>query len=300
MATKWFLYFLAVSLTLTTESRQQPSKLTVESSPSTSFGPPEAMKMFYGNYDLVREVSITTLPKDITSLPGPGDEQVTIRMLFSSVIGDSDAHSFVLLTYAVPSRDETYYCHACAPVIGMAIFSKEGLQWKMEASNRAVALAGAFGKPPRDIRLVHIGPRQRAIRILYTDLGNGEKTSVLQLLIPWKGTVGLGFERVIDDDDKGNCGPGSGGLACYANHRTLAFVHGENVEYYDLDLKLAGTDLPLPDTTPVTRARKVSALEIFKFDRGKYVRASMLGDITFLDHFVAKQREALKAGRTPD
>ena len=300
MATKWLLYFLAVSLTFTAESRQQLSKLAVESSPSIGFGSPEAMKMFYGNYDPVRKVSITTLPKDVTSLPGPGNEQVTVRTLFSSVIDNSDAPSFVLLTYAVPSRDETYYCHACAPVLGMAVFSKEGRQWKMEASNRAVAFAGAFGKPPGDIQLVHIGPRPQAIRIVYTDLGNGETTSVLQLLIPWKGAVYLGLERVIADDNKGNCGPGSGGLACSANHRTLAFVHGDNVEYYDLELKLAGTDLPLPDTTPVTRARKVSGLEIFKFDHGKYVRTSTQGDITSLDDFVAKQREALKAGRTPD
>ncbi|MGC1416699.1 MAG: hypothetical protein WA817_15545 [Candidatus Acidiferrum sp.] len=254
--------------------------------------------MFYGNFDPEKNASVTSIPRDKTSLPGPGDVQMTVKTLFSSLAGNPGQRGFVLLTYAVPSR-EGYDCHACAPVIGMAVFSEEGSKWNMDATNRSVCVSGAFGNPPNDIELVQIGRRQLAAKIVDVGGGQGETTAVLQLLIPWRGKVNLGLQRVIGDDDQGGCGEDAGGLACYANHRTFAFLHNKNTEYYDLELKLAGTDLPLPDTTPISKARDVSGTEIYTLQNGKYVRTSAQGDLTSLDDFVAKQKDALKAGQSP-
>jgi hypothetical protein len=255
--------------------------------------------MFYGNYGVKKQASLTRLPKEKSSLPAAGEEQMTVRMLFNSFSGDAGAQSLVLLTYAVPSSDETYYCHACAPIIGMAVFSQKGLKWTTDASNRAVTFAGEFGKPPTDIHLVQIGPKRQAVKVIYIGEGNGESTAVLQLLIPWNGTVNLGLERVIADDDKGACDP-KGGLACYANHRTVTFIRNDHDDFYDLELALTGTDLPLSDTAPLTRARKVRGSEIFKFDNGKYIRVSTQGDLTYLDDAVVKQKDLMKSGHMPD
>jgi hypothetical protein len=237
------------------------------------------MRMFYGNYDVKKQASVAWLPKGKSSLPAAGEEQMTVRMLFNSFSGDAGEQTLVLLTYAVPSNDETYYCHACAPIIGMAVFSQNGSTF-----------AGEFGKPPTDIQLVQIGPNRGAVKIIDVGQGNGETTAVLQLLIPWNGTVNLGLERIVADDDKGLC-DSRGGLACYANRRTVIFIPKDNGEYYDLELKLTGTDLPISDSAPSTRTRKVRGLEIFKFDNGAYQRVSKEGDDTYVDVAVAKRKD---------
>jgi len=211
------------------------------------------------------------------------DEPMTVRTLFYTLSGDPAAPNFVLLTYAVPASDEKYYCHACAPTIGMALFSQKGAGWIMTASKRAVTDAGGFGKPPTDIGLVEIGVNHQAIKIIEVDEGNGETTAVLLVLVPWKGTVNLGLERIVADDDAGSCGARESTLPCYSNHRTFEFLRDEKTDYFEVELKLWGTDLPLSESKHSNRARAVLGLETLKFDNGKYVQVSREGDLTYLD-----------------
>jgi hypothetical protein len=255
--------------------------------------------MFYGNYNAKKGTSTIRLPKEKTSLPAAGKEQMTVRMLFNSLVGYPGAQTLFLLTYAVPSDDEAYYCHACAPVIGMAVFSQNGPNWTIDASNRAVTFAGEFGKPPRDIELVKIGPNHMAAKIVDVGTGNGETTSVLDVLIPWNHTVNLGLQRVIADDDKGACDPT--GLPCYENRRTVGFARHGDGEYFDVELKLSGSDLPLDGSSHQNRSRKVSGLEIVWFDNGTYKRASKEGDRTYFDETLPKRKnDRMKSGEVPD
>jgi hypothetical protein len=251
-----------------------------------------AMKMLYGNYDMTKQTSDASLPKEKSSFPAAGEEQVTVKPLFHAFSGDTRAQGFFLVTYAVPTNEESYDCHACAPTIGMAVFSQKGSKWTIDASNRAVTFAGEWGKPPTDIQLVQIGPNRQAVRIIDVGQGNGETTAVLDILIPWNGTVTLGLERIVADDDKGMC-DSDGGLPCYQNRRTVKFIPNDKMEYYDLELKLSGTDLPASDAARSGPARKVNGLESLRFENGKYVQASRQGDLTYVDRAVM-EREGLK------
>lgn len=251
----------------------------------------EAMNAIYGNYDAGKRVSTTSLPKEKGSFPAPGDQQMIARPFFHAFSTDVGRKAFILVTYAVPTKG-SFDCHACAPMIGMAVFSQKGSKWAVEDSNRAVTMSGGWGEPPTDVRLVQVGPDRCAVRITDVGDGQGETTSVLQLLIPWKGTVNLGLERVVSDDDKGGCEP-DGGLPCYANHRTVSFIRNDHLDYYDLQLKLVGTDLPVSEAHVSMQARKVSGLETLEFVGGRYVQVSRVGDLTTVDRAVAK-REGLK------
>jgi hypothetical protein len=151
----------------------------------------QAMRTFYGNYDVRRHTSITQLPNDTTSLPAPGEEQMTVRVLFHSFVNWPAARSLFLVTYAVPSNDDSYGCHLCAPVIGMSVFSWSQGKWTMEACNRAVTLAGQWGKPPQQVELVQIGPHRTAVKIIDVGKGNGETTAVLDILVPWTDWLAL-------------------------------------------------------------------------------------------------------------
>lgn len=270
-------------------NKQGTGSLREQPDAAVPFNFAQAMKMFYGNFDAEKQTSVTSLPKEKTSIPAAGKEQMAVRLLFHAFTSDGGARNFTLVTYAVPSD---YGCHSCAPIIGMATFSQKGPEWTMDASNRAVTISGGWGGPPKDIQLVQIGTNHHAVQIMDVGGGQGETTTVLKLLIPWHDTVTLGLERIIADDDKGLCTP-NGGLPCYANHREVTFASNDKVEYYNLELKLAGTDLPDSDAATLNRARKVSGTEILKFENGKYVQVSRQGDLTTIDREVA-QREGLK------
>ena len=290
MRTRYSSTLLAAVLILASGFHKQSAETSQEQS-KTSEGPgiAQAMKMFYGNYDVEKRASVTSLPKEKTSLPEAGEEQMTVRPLFHAFSSEAGARSFVLVTYAVPPD---YTCHGCAPLIGMAVFSQRGLEWTMDASNRAITTSGGWGEPSTDIKLVQIGPNRHGVQIIDVGGGQGETTTVLNLLIPWNGTVNLALERVIADNDEGACYP-EGGLPCYENQRTVTFIPNEKTEFYNLELKLTGTDLPVSTADISKGARIVSGLESLKFEIGKYVQVSRQGDLTTEDLYVAKQ-EGLK------
>src|SRR5215470_19228633 len=121
---RFLLPFLFVCVTLVSGCRKQQTCPTRE-----TFDVSQAMWMFYGNYDAQRQTSTVTFSK--MEPVRIHDEPMTVRGLFYTLSGDPAAPNFVLLTYAVPASDEKYYCHACAPTIGMALFSQKGAGWIM-------------------------------------------------------------------------------------------------------------------------------------------------------------------------
>lgn len=247
---------------------------------ASPFTVPQAMRMFYGNYDQNSQTSLASLPKDKGSLPAAGEELMANRMFFNAFIGSPGAQSFVLVTYAVPSSGQSFDCHACAPIIGMAVFSQKRSKWTMDASNRAVTFAGAWGTPPASIQLVQIGANRYAVQIRDVGGGQGESTAVLELLIPWNGTVNRGLMRIVSDAYI--CDAEGDGLPCYSNQRTVKFIQNSKAEYYDLELEMTGTDLVGGNGTPM-QAKTVHSLETLKFENGSYVQLSRQGDVTTAD-----------------
>jgi hypothetical protein len=262
-----------------------------QSQANESFDDAQAMRMLYGNYSVKQQTSSASLPSGFGNESGAiSDQEMTVSPIFSAFVASPSGRSFVLLASAILTSDGDFDCHACSPTIGMAVFSQKGPHWTMDAFNRAVTEAGEFGKPPTDINVVQIGPEHHAVEIIDVDEG-GETTAVLDILVPWNGTVNLGLERIVADDDKGMCGPGA--LPCYSNRRTVTFIPSDKKEFYDLELELRGTDLVNTGTAAQMRARKVHGVETLRLENGKYAQVSRRGDLTYLDRDVA-QREGLK------
>jgi len=285
------LFVAIVVLALSSRSRgMDPARQHSQSPETLTIG--RAMEMFYGNYDAEKHESVASLPREKTPFRAPGEEQMIAKALFHAFSTNAGEGVFILVTYAVPADEGGFDCHACAPTIGMAVFSQEGMQWRLVDSSRAVTISGGWGKPSTDVRVVRIGPKRSAVEITDIWTGQGETTKELQLLIPWNGTVNVGLERIIADDNKGLCGP-DGDQACYANHRTVNFVHEGIANLYSLQLKLTGTDLPDSSAAASAPARMVRGVEMLRFDNGKYVQVWRRGDLTTIDHAVAKQ-EGLK------
>jgi len=52
------------------------------------------------------------------------------------------------------------------------------------------------------------------------------------------------------------------------------FLRDEKTDYFEIDLELSGTDLPLSESEHSNRARAVLGLETLKFENGKYMQVS--------------------------
>jgi hypothetical protein len=248
-----------------------------------------AMAAYCGNYDEQKKQCLVALAQPTPDGRFPEATQMVVRPVFSSFGREAGRPTFTLVTDAVPVN-EPFDCHACSPTIGMAIFAGSDSKWKIEASNQQVTDAGAWGKPPSDIQIVQIGPSRSAVEIKDTGEGQGETTRSLTLLVPWNGTINVALERIIADDDAGDCGV-EGGLPCYSNHRTVTFLRTNNAEYYDMELELEGNDLD--DATRPFKAIPVHGVERLTLQDGKYRQAFRRGDLTMVDKVVAK-REGLK------
>jgi hypothetical protein len=171
----------------------------------------------------------------------------------------------------------------------MAVFARSGANWAIKASNQAITNAGEFGKPPTDIQSIEIGPNQSAVQINDLGGGQGETTKVVLLLVPWHAGVNLALERIVADDDAGTCGVPEG-LPCYSNHRTITFIPGRNADYYDIELRLDGSDL---SDAPPYKAVRVTGLERLTLQDGNYRQLFRQGSLTTVDKVVA-EREGLK------
>jgi len=198
LRTKCYSALLAIVLILASGCRKQNAAISSleQSDTNESFDTAQAMKMLYGSYDVKEEMSVALLPKYKGFSPAGGDEQMIVRPVFKGFSRNAGEQIFVLVTYAVPAD---YACHACVPIIGMAVFAHKGRRWTMDAYNRAATYLGEWGKPPADIQLVQIGPNRHAVQVIDASGGQGESTSLLQLLIPWNETVNLGLERIVSD-----------------------------------------------------------------------------------------------------
>jgi hypothetical protein len=284
--TKCFVFSLSILLSVIPNHRNQPTaQSSIPAAKGEVLSVTAAMRMFYGNYNPESQTSMFNLPDGpVTNVLLVKNEPMLATSFFNTSTDESGSHKFVLLTFAVPKGRE-FSCHACAPVIGMAVFARVGHGWAIESSNKAITTSGGYAQPPIGISVVRIGRDHSAIEIKDSGSGSGETTTAFLIFAPWKGTVNLAVERIIADNDAGGCGD----VACYAYHRTVEFLHKSSAGYYDLRLTLKGTDLG----DPSSRSRRVHGVEVLRFEAGKYIQISRKGDLTNVDKSVA-MREGLK------
>jgi hypothetical protein len=278
------LFLLVLLLIIPTCAKQRGVPSRISGAKYESLSVVEAMEAFYGNYDPDSQTSTFNLPDGMANyVLLRKNEPMLASAFFNALASEKGSKKFILLTYAVP-KDREFSCHACAPVIGMAVFSRAGREWTIESSSRAVTTSGGYAHPPTGIRIVQIGSRLPAIEIRDSGTGGGETTTGLLILAPWKGTVNLALERVIADNDAGGCG----NVACYSNHRAVSYLRSSSGNYFDIRLTLKGTDFG----DPSNQLRHVHGIEILRFQDGRYVQVSRNGDLTNLDKVVST-REGL-------
>jgi hypothetical protein len=225
-----------------------------------------AMNALYGNYDAASGTSSSTAPTtglDYTNFQ-PGQKE-TVKPYFAAA--NPPTSEVFLATYAVPATGD-FDCHACAPLIGAAVFVKSGDSWKVEASEKTDLIFGQYAVPGT-AQLVQFGPNHAGIQLSNTDGGQGIMDTQVILLVAWNGGFSQAWSGLVSSDDSMYCGPQTVS-PCFGYKVELKFEKGSNSEYDDLIATTSGTDLT-DDTPPALK--NMAGMQHLHFVDGKYVAA---------------------------
>lgn len=231
--------------------------------------PPEfdlanAMKSIYGNFDEAAKTSVFIVPEDFPHHFFEQGDRAVASAFFIAKGRDSGAEKMFLVIDAVLPMPTYFKCHACAPLIGAAVFVKSGGAWRIESSSTAILVDGNSGYPP-DARLIEIGPQRMGIELKDTYVGQGSTTTFIAMLIPWHGEIRDAIEVIIGDDDLGECRKG---VDCYKTRRQVRLVRGANPDYDDVVVTTSGTERDEKRGAVV----RVRGVETWRFSEGKYLR----------------------------
>jgi hypothetical protein len=210
-----------------------------ETQTAARFNKESAMQALYGHYGEHPTSANTSVPEnnqvDLTgSQFKPGDPLV-VRPFWSGTYEDGGSRKAVLLTYAVPfdpnwkpsfPLDKPFSCHACSPLIGVAVFKWSGREWQPEGSRTIVSRGGSWGLPPSPVRLIRIGPHRMAVDI-EDDYEGGGITTTNVIIIPLYGSaISNALNIETGEDNSGGCEPHQPAdePACYRYRKDLRMI----------------------------------------------------------------------------
>ncbi len=283
---------IALALGITIGSLLLQSSTLADSASPVPFDEAKAMRDLYGHFGQDLSTSNSAVSNDHQAdLTGsqfkPGDPLV-VRPFWSKTYEDGTTRTAVLLTYAVPfepnwtpsvPNDKPFSCHACTPLIDVALFTWSGRGWEREASQIAVTRAGAWGLPPSPVRLMKVGPHRMAVEIDEDYEGGGDTTTNKEI-IPFHGPIiSKALHIETGEDNAGGCErhQPADEPACYRYKKVLSLKSGPNADYYDIHTVLRGTDYD-EGTSP--GIHRVAGTETFRFLNGAYISIERHGSIT--------------------
>ncbi|WP_253959047.1 lysozyme inhibitor LprI family protein [Paraburkholderia fungorum] len=219
------------------------------------FNAPAALELLYGPYDESTKTASWADADVPADLPwrdnlqfAPGKVLAVSSMaIFNLTEGGKEKKVFV--TNAVPDGGG---CHACTGLLGVAVFTKDGNNWKVESNNPYVASMGAMGSVGSHFEWAPAGDDTYALVVGGDDMHQGYQTASITAFI--RGKDGA-FSSAIDDSDTGA-----------SDQETLStkttFIKGKNAAHYDVKVAFSYS---LPGQA------EYIADHVYQYAGGKYV-----------------------------
>ncbi|MGA3134658.1 MAG: hypothetical protein ABSC88_01560 [Terracidiphilus sp.] len=240
----------------------------------------EALKQIYSQYDAGKETAKWVCTKDQereTAHEGwpcwKEYSTVSISVELIAEVQEGSAEKVYLVTSAKPANNPNGYdCHACAPAIGVGVFTWQAEHWVLESANAAVGFYGGWGSPPW-IELMQVGPEKHGLLLSFDDMGQGYAWSFKRLLTPLGKTISdvwsIETEKdnlgAIDPDDKLNKQVPYRSTAAFKFYADLSY-DGGSPDYYDIEVISRGEDRADFDHP----MKHENWTEIYRFKDGKY------------------------------
>jgi hypothetical protein len=215
-----------------------------------------------GKYDKKNNLINHNLPKNIIKkfqLENVSHFQTNIIFDKEFKQDGKTKHIFVTQT-----RDETSYCHVCAPIIGVSVLEKNNLTWNIKDKYNYVDRIGTWGQAPIP-EFKEIGKNNFGL-IFYSDYTGMGITSGATSII---GKVNNSYKLLHSQNDTyenngGTCGKELN-INCYSYQAELSFIKN-NDKFYPITFTYKGTKLD--DNYKVI---KYNLIQKYTFSKDKYI-----------------------------
>lgn len=137
-------------------------------------------------------------------------------------------NKLLVLGYITP--DEDYFCHACVPLVGGAVFQKQESKLVVESAQKIIGWGDVLETGTYE--LVQIGPDKYGVSIHITDAHQGYQDNKFEILVSYQGKLNIALDAGYVERP--------GDAACIDDNvelpkqdLSLKFEPGKNPEYFD-------------------------------------------------------------------
>lgn len=209
-----------------------------------------ALATLYGDYDDQRGIAIW--PDVHLPLASPGAALLNGKAALVRAAGSAEYTSDggvkrMLVTAASPTVEGGYTCHACAPLVGIAIFGRTETGWRVETEIRDLTLWGAFGNIGMP-QWLQVGRNRYGLALMSADMHQGNGDAVVQVFAQKDNN----FVRVFEYSDSGD-----GEIAF-----EISALQGNDIEHFDLKVV---------ETRPDSSGAQGNTTHVFEYRGGTYV-----------------------------
>ncbi len=224
------------------------------------------LKLLYGELTddngKAREPALWRKVKVPDELKDFSDETADVYVAFEAAYTEDGTQKYIVITQARPSGSD-FGCHACAPLIGGAIFAKTGNRWVLEVENKYIDLIGKYGLA-EPMELVKIGPRKHGILVKADDMYQGYESWFVMLIGPLDGELGGLFVDGFEGPGEGACPDGGSKTGQGID---IAFIDNPKSQLSDIRVTKR------MNTGECGRVKPVTRIERYVFRNGQYVKS---------------------------
>jgi|GEM_PF-5662880 len=164
------------------------------------FNPDEALIMLYGGM-IWKNYALKNYFKEESTDTG------YITLAFESAYIENNKEKHVVISHITPRPYEEYQCHACAHLVGGAVFVKSKNGWSIESKSKIIGWSSDLFH--ENITLVKIGPDKYGVMLSVDDVYQGYETKYKFMIVSYnnilKKVLDVGFSEKPSHDV---CGKG--------------------------------------------------------------------------------------------
>jgi hypothetical protein len=198
------------------------------------------------------------------------DKYGEVYVAFEAKYKEKGIEKYILVTQTRPGGDQTYDCHACAPLIGCFVFRRSNNIWIAENKNKYVYIIGKWGWLNKEkidsesidkIELIMVGVDKHGVLIRGNDIHQGYENYYIYLIVPYKETLEVSLHEGIE-----GAGPGACIEPAAKNKQGIYYAFNKNTksEYYDVTVTNKW------NKGYCKKVRSVKEIKYYRFADGKY------------------------------
>jgi hypothetical protein len=163
------------------------------------------------------------------------DDVAFVEALFDVAYVEDGVDKHVVIATLTPRPRSQHSCHACAPLLGGAVFRASGSSWEIEAAGRIIGRGHAWYGTASSLELVRIGPGRYGLVHRIEDVSGGYENKSIELIFPRDGALAVQFSApVLSGPGPGACGIPEEQHLRLAVDETNAAASGAGAGLFDL------------------------------------------------------------------